>query len=100
MRPFIGSALALIFYIVIRGGIVSFDSGGMSPDNLTVNPFGIMTVACLAGLFSKQAIDKLREIFENIFQLKKEVERKDGLNGSSSTQNGAEQEISDETPQG
>lgn len=97
MRPFLGSALALIFYIVIRGGLVSFEAGSLGPN---VNPFGIMTVACLAGLFSKQAIDKLREIFENIFQLKKEVVRKDSLASDGMEKTKSQNEPSDDKPQG
>jgi hypothetical protein len=38
-----------------------------------------MAIACLAGLFSKQATDKLREVFEALFPLKQPVERKDEL---------------------
>lgn len=97
MRPFIGSSLAIVFYIVIRGGLVSFETGTAVPN---INPFGIMTVACLSGLFSKQAIDKLREIFENIFQLKKEVERKDGLQDEGKTPPPPADESSDETAKG
>jgi hypothetical protein len=97
MRPFIGSALAIVFYMVIRGGLVSFENGNSGPN---INPFGIMTVACLAGLFSKQAIDKLREIFENIFQLKKEVERSDTLDGNGTTQGKPNSEPSEDSPQG
>lgn len=100
MRPFLGSALAIVFYMVIRGGLVSFESGGLDSDKININPFGIMTVACLAGLFSKQAIDKLKEIFENIFQLKKEVERKDNLEGNGTNQIMPTSEPSEDTPQG
>jgi hypothetical protein len=65
LRPFIGMALALIFYFVIRGGF--FTAG--ADDNLkSVNLFGIAAVAGLVGLFSKQATDKLRELFDNLFR--------------------------------
>lgn len=66
LRPFIGIALALIFYFLMRGGLFSTNA-----DANTVDPFGIAAVAALAGMFSKQATDKLREIFDNLFKTEK-----------------------------
>jgi hypothetical protein len=37
-------------------------------DASQVNLFGLVAVAGLAGMFSKQAIDKLREVFDNLFR--------------------------------
>lgn len=70
LRPFIGVALALIFYFVIRGGLLS---GGAGAED--INPFGISAVAGLVGMFSKQATDKLREVFDSLFRLEKGDER-------------------------
>jgi hypothetical protein len=136
MRPFIGAALAVIFYLLILGGIVnpyanqntastsetnteisipdessaqpleysdsiSGDSLGSdssvvmmhdtpvaTEENKTeisvaeeekipqqgqmppVNPYGILAIACMSGMFSKHAIDKLKEVFEGLFRLK------------------------------
>jgi hypothetical protein len=63
LRPFIGVALALVFYFVIRGGLLS--AGATAAD---VSPFGIVALAALAGMFSKQATDKLRELFDDFFK--------------------------------
>jgi len=63
LRPFIGSALAVLVYFAARGGLLS---GGAGVGQLS--PYGIAALAGLAGLFSKQATDKLREVFENIFK--------------------------------
>ena len=63
LRPFIGMTLALIFYFVIRGGLLSSGS-----DSTDVNVFGVAAIAGLAGMFSKQATDKLREVFDNLFR--------------------------------
>lgn len=63
LRPFIGMALALIFYFVLRGGLMATSA---PPDQ--ISPFGIAAVAGLVGMFSKQAADKLREIFDNLFR--------------------------------
>jgi len=63
LRPFIGMALALIFYFVVRGGLLST---GAASNELSV--FGVAAVAGLVGMFSKQATDKLRELFDNLFR--------------------------------
>jgi hypothetical protein len=63
LRVFVGSGLAVIFYFAIRGG---FFSGSSSSADLNV--YGIGALAGLVGLFSKQATDKLREIFETAFK--------------------------------
>jgi hypothetical protein len=63
LRPFIGMALALIFYFVVRGGLLS--TGAAASD---ISVFGVAAVAGLVGMFSKQATDKLRELFDNLFR--------------------------------
>lgn len=63
LRPFIGTALALVFYVAIRGGFFAQEA-----QTIDVNPFGIAALAGLAGLFSKQATDKLREVFDTLFR--------------------------------
>ena len=64
LRISIGVALALLFYFAVRGGFFSADA---SSDD--VNPYGVAALAGLAGLFSKQATDKLRELFETLFRV-------------------------------
>lgn len=55
--PFVGTTLALAFYLVIRGGFFSPQA------NLTdTQPFGFAALAVLVGMFSEQAILKLKEI--------------------------------------
>jgi hypothetical protein len=63
LRAFIGCALALLFYFSIRGGFL----GANTPPQ-EINPYGIAAVSGLVGLFSKQATDKLREVFDTIFR--------------------------------
>lgn len=62
-RPFIGSAVAMVVYFLIRAGLIT-GAGEHATESL--NPYGIASMAALAGMFSKQATDKLREIFQNI----------------------------------
>lgn len=77
LRPFIGMILAIIFYLVIRGG---FLSAGTEAGK--INPFGIAALAALVGIFSKQAIDKLDEVFNTLFRTASDggdAKRKDNL---------------------
>lgn len=63
LRPVIGMALALVFYFVIRGGFLTTTVGATD-----INPYGIAALAGLVGMFSKQATDKLSEVFSTLFQ--------------------------------
>jgi len=63
LRGPIGVALAVIFYCVVRGGL--FSSGAVGTD---MSPFGVAALSGLVGMFSKQASDKLRETFDNLFR--------------------------------
>jgi hypothetical protein len=77
LRPLIGSALALIFYLTLRGGL--FTSG---TDSKSINLYGFAAIAALAGMFSKQATDKLSEVFDVLFKpsdKKVDASRKDKL---------------------
>ena len=65
LKPFVGMGLAVIFYLVIRGG---FLSAGTEAGK--VNIYGIAALAGLTGMFSKQATDKLGEVFTTLFQTK------------------------------
>lgn len=77
LKPFIGMALAVVFYLVIRGG---FLSAGAEAGKLNV--YGIAALAGLAGMFSKQATDKLSEVFDAMFRTAAangDAKRKDDL---------------------
>lgn len=79
LRPFIGSALALIFYFIVRAGFLQ-SSGGTE----NVSLWGIAGLAGLTGMFSKQAADKLRELFDNLFRVGVRDQRADKLNAAGS----------------
>lgn len=59
--PFVGALLATITYILLRAGLIS--GGGVQEGNI----WGFAAVATLVGLFSAQAMSKLKDIFETIF---------------------------------
>jgi len=62
LRALIGIALALVFYFALRAGLFS------TQGDAVVNPFGVAAIAGLVGMFSKQATDKLDEVFKVMFR--------------------------------
>lgn len=58
LLPFFGPALALVFYFVIRGGFYSSASG----EGLTLNLYSFAALGALTGLFSENAMEKLRQV--------------------------------------
>ena len=66
LRPPVGAVLGLFAYLILRMGV-------LSPGSATsVNVYGVLTFAALAGMFSRQAIDKFAEVFDMLFQKTKE----------------------------
>jgi len=58
--PVIGSLVAFVFYMVVRGG---FFSSQAAPSD--TSPYAFAAVAALSGVFSSQAILKLKQIAES-----------------------------------
>jgi hypothetical protein len=77
LRTPIGIALALVFYAVIRAGFLTMNGGG--DGSAAVNPFGIAAISALSGMFSKQATDKLNEVFSTLFKTSGDERRSDKL---------------------
>jgi len=73
LRPVIGMALGLVFYFILRAGLVTTESAA------AVNEFGVAAVSALAGMFSKQAADKLEEIFDGVLASRTDATRGDKL---------------------
>lgn len=61
MLPFVGASLALVFYFVIRGGFFSPQSSFEQ-----TSPFGFAAFAALIGMFSQQAVLKLRDVADTL----------------------------------
>jgi len=60
-NPFVGAALATVFLFVLQAGL-----GGQTAPT-TGGLYGIAAVATLTGLFSRHALNKLRDIFNVAF---------------------------------
>jgi len=59
--PFVGAIFGTLIFILLRAGLIT--GGGVAQ----TDPFGFAAVAALVGLFSSQAAEKLKLIFETIF---------------------------------
>jgi hypothetical protein len=60
--PFVGALLATIFYVVLRGGLLTVQTS-----SATLNVYGFAAVGALVGLFSEQAAAKLKDVFSTLF---------------------------------
>lgn len=61
LLPFVGTTLGLVFYFVVRGGFFSPEATIQQ-----TNPFGFAALAGLVGMFSEQAVLKLKELAETL----------------------------------
>jgi len=63
-RPFIGAAMAVITYLVLRAGFISG-----SPT--AINDFGVAGFSALVGLMTDEITRKLRDVFDSLFGIAK-----------------------------
>ena len=71
-RPLMGMMLGLIFYFLLREGLVAVVTNNSTAENLS--EAGLTGIGALVGLFSKEAIEKLRELFNTLFSTRRSVE--------------------------
>jgi hypothetical protein len=62
LLPAVGALGGTVFYLVFRGGLFS-----TSTTATDAYPYGFTAVAALVGLFSEQAVEKLRQIARQVF---------------------------------
>lgn len=67
LTPFSSAAIALVFYFVLRGGFFSPTSSVTD-----TSPFGFAALAALIGMFTEEAINKLRGVAETILTPKEQ----------------------------
>ena len=61
VKPFVGTAVALIGYLAFEGKMVG------NEDVTHINLYRVLALAILTGMFTDTATDKLKQIFETIF---------------------------------
>lgn len=59
LRLFLGVAVGLLIYVVARAGLLTAGTAGSTP-----NLYGAAAIGGMAGVFAKQAADKLHELFD------------------------------------
>lgn len=77
LRVPIGVALALLFYFAVRGGFFT------SVSSTDINPFGIAALGGLVGMFSKQASNKLQDVFTELFKSNQDAALADKLTAAA-----------------
>ncbi|MFI9758596.1 hypothetical protein ACIHFB_11700 [Streptomyces sp. NPDC051963] len=61
LEPFVGAVLALVVYLLLRGGLTTT----LASSN-DINPYGVAGMAALVGMFSRQTVEKLLAVFETL----------------------------------
>lgn len=61
-RPIVGATLAWVFYVLLRGGLMTRD-----PTWTEINHLGYAAMAVLVGFFSTEAMENLKRIARGIF---------------------------------
>jgi hypothetical protein len=59
LLPLVGATMALLFYLIVGAGLLPL--AGTEPG------YGVIGVAALVGLFSSQALEKLKRVAEGVF---------------------------------
>lgn len=63
LKPVLGAVLATLLYFVLRAGLFS-----PSASTQQASPYGFAAISALAGLFSDQAVEKLKKVAEEVFE--------------------------------
>jgi hypothetical protein len=91
LRPPVGAVLGLLVYLILRMSALGQQTTNGIP---AVNVFGVLAFSGLAGMFSRQAVEKLAEAFDVFFQkTKQEIEdRPAGVSRDSAGKDGGKGE--------
>lgn len=91
LLPFVGATMGLVFYVIVRSGFFS----PQATVNKDISPYGFAALAIMAGLFSEQAVEKLRQVATTLL-----AEAPKGENHVESTEQQPEAEPKPQEPQG
>jgi len=80
LRPVLGALLGVVGFFCVKGGLLVALPGTQGED---FNDYGLAAICSLIGLFSKNALEKLREIAHVVFTTRDDVlrEKKNGAGG-------------------
>ena len=103
-RPVMGMLLGLVFYFVIKGGLFVLTVKSSTSGIEEMNLWSLSATGALVGLFSKDAIEKLRELFNTLFRTQDKMNRElmnrlpEGLKAQVSPYLGGEAKQSEQPP--
>jgi hypothetical protein len=66
LRPLEGAVISLAFYLVLRGGLIG-SNGANQTSSTVISIYGMAGIAVLVGMFSQEAVAKLKEVAETLF---------------------------------
>jgi len=72
-----GALLGLIFYFAVRGGVLLVTINREAQSAVNLNAWSLAAIGALVGLFSKYAIEKLRQVFIMVFTSKADLDREE-----------------------
>jgi len=84
LRPIQGSFLGVIFYWLLKGGILAVLPEHDTDHYLDLDLNGLAGISALVGMFSRRAMIKLRETFRTIFSVKDDEEEQSTTDGKES----------------
>ena len=61
LKPIVGASVALFFYFILRGGLFV----GSTPAD--INIYGVSGMSFMIGMFTEQAVNKLKQLFDTLF---------------------------------
>ncbi|HSR68719.1 MAG TPA: hypothetical protein VLU25_12345 [Acidobacteriota bacterium] len=67
-RPLMGVMLGLVFYFLLKGGFLATVNASGDADVGDFNDWGLAGISALVGLFTKNAVEKLGEVFQTLFR--------------------------------
>ena len=82
LKPVLGAVLGTLLYFVLRAGLFS-----SSASTAQTSPYGFAAIAAFAGLFTDQAVEKLRRVAEELFD--KPLPSKDSVSALPLAKTGA-----------
>jgi len=78
-RPFVGAVVALLVFSTLNGGVIK----GEDAAKIIGSFWGMTSICLISGLFSRQAMDKMGQVFSVMFAA--DVKRENPLNDAKTT---------------
>lgn len=91
LRPVVGTSLAVILFFVVKAGLFSSE---VQPED--INLFGLTALSSIAGIYSQQALGKLKKVANVLLDEDEDKKRIDEKNKEEKQTDGKKDAVSDE----